>query len=183
MNESDVAYLLAYIETKLAYKSGLNRVEANEVTVRSWKNDLDHGNCHHAHIAIRAIDDHFRSPDGKYGITPADLVNAYNRLATRMVANLDQITPISPPDDVALYLAERRIRVRDHLADPANLRALDNPTPPVRAIAAPIPEDVAAAIRAATPKPLGRAKPTSDPARLAEARAELDAIRAKEQTA
>lgn len=152
MNESDVAYLLAYIETKLTYKSGLNRSEADETTVRSWKSDLDHGNCHHAHIAIRAIDSHFRSQDGRFGITPAELVNAYNRIASKLVENLSAVIPDTQPDDVAAYLAERRRITHEYLADPANLAALDRPRPVQRVLGVQKTPEIEAAIRRATPK-------------------------------
>ncbi len=152
MNESDVAYLLAYIESKFAYKSGLNRVEATEATVRSWKSDLDHGNCRYPHIALRAIDEHFRSDAGKYGITPGELVIAYRRIAGRLVDNLAAIVPETPPDDVTAYLAERRRMIDTYLANPANMATLDNPRPAVRIAGTPMPPELESVIRQATPK-------------------------------
>jgi len=184
MELKDVAYLLAYIGTKMTYRAGMGKVAIDDATVRSWKSDLDHGNCNHAHIAIRAIDDHFRSPAGQYGITPAELVNAYNRIAARMVERLDVLVPQTPPDDVTAYLAERRNRVAKFLGDPQNLAALDAAPPKLKALAAaPIPDDVAAAIAAATPTPAKRKPVLVDPDRLASARAELDANRTKGEPA
>lgn len=179
MNLSDVAQLLAYIGSKTMYRAGMARVVIDDNTVRSWKSDLDHGNCNHLHIAVQAVEDHFRSPAGQYGITPGELVTAYNRVAARIVAAAEDRVPITPPDDVAAYLDEQRRRRQAILADPANLAALEAKPIPQKALE-PIPTDpkVIAAIKAAMPDPTRRPRKL-DKARMAEAKAELDALRAK----
>lgn len=177
MELSDVANLLAYIGAKLTYRAGLNRVTVDDITVKAWKADLDHGHCHHLHIAVKAVDDHFRSPAGQFGITPGELVNAYNTLAARIIAAAEDREPLTPPDDVATYLAERRRNRRAILANPANLAAIGTPARPQLppAPSAPDPK-LMAAIRAATPRPAKRLEKL-DEQRMAEARAEIDRLR------
>lgn len=179
MELSDVANLIAYIGARLTYRAGMARVPIDDMTIRAWKADLDHGNCNHVHIAVKAVDDHFRSPAGQYGITPGELVNAYNRIATRIVAAAEDRVPNTPPDDVAAYLDEQRRRRQSILADPSNLAALESQPKPQPALdAVPTDPKMIAAIRASMPEP-SRRKRKLDKARMAEAKAELDALRAK----
>ena len=179
MELSDVANLLAYIGAKLTYRAGMSRVAVDDMTVRAWKSDLDHGNCNHVHIAVKAVDDHFRSPAGQYGITPGELVNAYNRIAVRIVSAVEDRVPVAAPDDVTAYLDEQRRRRQSILADPVKLAAIEaQPKPQPALDAVPTDPKVLAAIRASMPEPSRRLQKL-DKARMAEAKAELDALRVK----
>lgn len=86
MTAEEVGAVLAFVNTKLRFKVGIDKTPIDAMTVASWKEDFDAAHCGHYHIMIKAIGNYFRTEQAQYGVTPDALITAYKRL-TRQIAD------------------------------------------------------------------------------------------------
>ncbi len=109
MTAEEVGAVLAFMNTKLRFKVGVDKTPIDGMTVASWKEDFDAAHCGHYHIMIKAIGNYFRTEQAQYGVTPDALITAYKRL-TRQIAD--------KADNWELLTYEERQAI---LADPAQV--------------------------------------------------------------